>query len=438
MGKKYDPISDIDSSNSAKRYFLNKRGISMRPVVCCDDVSKKYNLGVSRTSLLTSFSNSLNSLIRPGVKKSSQREVLWALKGIDFKLYPGESLGLIGQNGAGKSTLLKLLANITHPTSGKIVIEGRLSALIELGSGFHFDLTGRENIFLNGTILGLSRKQIQNRFDEIVAFSEIERFIDTPVKRYSSGMLVRLGFAVASCIEPEILLVDEVLAVGDASFRQKCLKRIKSLLDEGTSMIFVSHDLNMVQGVCANVIYIKEGQIKFSGKTKDAISIYERDLHEEQAQKFSKVIKKEMLNELTDVKIKQVEIFNSKGEKSSEFSSEQPVEIQVSYFASREIANANAVVRIVRSDGLTVCRLRSSIDGVSMILPQGDGKISAFIEPLQLTGGNYFVVWTIKTENDLVLLDGSQSEWFYVSGSPLSHVEENGFFLPNHRWTLQN
>ena len=161
---------------------------------------------------------------------------------MSFELSEGESLALVGANGAGKTTILKLLANITKPTLGSIDIDGQLSALIELGAGFHPDLTGRENIFLNGSILGLNRKQIASQLDEIIAFSELEKFIDTPVKRYSSGMVVRLGFAVASCINPEILLVDEVLAVGDASFQQKCLERIRSLIRCGTSIIFVSHN----------------------------------------------------------------------------------------------------------------------------------------------------------------------------------------------------
>ena len=258
----------------------------MSTVIRFEQVSKQYRLGVSRTSLLKSLSNNFRKLLRPGGKESTGQEVLWALRDFSFELRRGESLALIGRNGAGKSTTLKLLANITHPTSGQIYVDGRVSALIELGSGFHPDLTGRENIFLNGTILGLSRISIRHRFDEIVAFSELERFIETPVKHYSSGMLVRSGFAVASCMEPEILLVDEVLAVGDASFRQKCLQRIQSLLDNGTSIIFVSHNLYMAQAVCPTALYVENGQIKNRGRTSDMIDFYERDLHEERAQKL--------------------------------------------------------------------------------------------------------------------------------------------------------
>jgi lipopolysaccharide transport system ATP-binding protein len=188
----------------------------MNSAVCFENISKRYNLGLTRTSLPTVFSHWLKTKV---TRKAlpTQNKVLWALRDVNFELNQGQSLALVGSNGAGKTTILKLLANITKPSSGRLTINGKLSALIELGAGFHPDLTGRENIFLNGTILGLSRKEIERRFDDIVDFSELERFIDTPVKRYSSGMVVRLGFSVASCIEPELLLVDEVLAVGDSS-----------------------------------------------------------------------------------------------------------------------------------------------------------------------------------------------------------------------------
>jgi len=211
-------------------------------VIQFQHVSKRYNLGMTRTSLPTAVYQWGKSLLQPSKNgERRQKQYLWAIKDVSFDLQRGESLALIGPNGAGKTTILKLLAGITTPTSGNININGKLSALIELGAGFHPDLSGRENIFLNGAILGLTRAEIQRKFDEIVAFSELEKFIDTPVKRYSSGMAVRLGFAVAASIDPDILLVDEVLAVGDAAFRQKCMDRIRTMLNQGTSIIFVSH-----------------------------------------------------------------------------------------------------------------------------------------------------------------------------------------------------
>ena len=231
----------------------------MQTKIRFENVSKQYKLGLTRTSLPALISGNIRKL----KKGSSQADVgdqdFWALRDVSFELKESESLALVGANGAGKTTILKLLANITKPTSGVIETSGSLSALIELGAGFHPDLTGRENIFLNGAILGLGRQTIADRFDEIVDFAELERFIDTPVKRYSSGMIVRLGFAVASCVEPDILLVDEVLAVGDAAFQQKCLKRIHDLVDAGTSIIFVSHNFYLVQAVCDTALYLHKG-----------------------------------------------------------------------------------------------------------------------------------------------------------------------------------
>ena len=186
--------------------------------VTFEGVSKRYRLGLTRTSLPSLAAEWVRGALRPGPRASKGDDVLWALNDVSFSVRRGESLALVGPNGAGKTTILKLLANITKPTAGRVHVAGRLSALIELGAGFHPDLTGRDNVFLNGAILGIRRTEIQRRFDDIVDFSGLEHFIDTPVKRYSSGMIVRLGFAVASCIDPDVLLVDEVLAVGDAAF----------------------------------------------------------------------------------------------------------------------------------------------------------------------------------------------------------------------------
>jgi lipopolysaccharide transport system ATP-binding protein len=406
----------------------------MTAVVRFEHVSKQYRLGASRTSLLRSLSRSVNKLVKPGSAESAEKQALWALRDIDFVLSRGECLGLVGQNGAGKSTLLKLLANITRPTSGRIEVNGRVSALIELGSGFHPDLTGRENVFLNGTILGLSQREIRRRFDEIVEFSELERFIDTPVKRYSSGMTVRLGFAVASCIEPDILLVDEVLAVGDASFRQKCLGRIERLLASGTSMIFVSHNINMVQAVCTSALYIKQGQIVYQGDTTEAIKIYERDLHEEQARKLEAGGRAQLLDRLTDVQITQVAVLGRNGDAVSEFGGHDGAEIQIHYNNRATIGDASVVMRIVRGDGLTCCMLRSSLNGTPLTLAHGEGIFSVIVEPLQLTGGMYYIEVCISTPMDLVLLAVARSSWFYIAGAVLSHEERSGVFEPHHRW----
>lgn len=199
---------------------------------------------------------------------------LWALRDISFEVNRGEVLGIIGRNGAGKSTLLKILSRITEPTSGRAVMRGRVGSLLEVGTGFHPELTGRENIFLNGAILGMRKKEIENKFDEIVAFSEVERFIDTPVKRYSSGMYVRLAFAVAAHLDPEILLVDEVLAVGDAQFQKKCLGKMGEVAHQGRTVLFVSHNMGMINSLCGSAVLLDSGSVALCGSVSKAISLY--------------------------------------------------------------------------------------------------------------------------------------------------------------------
>lgn len=407
----------------------------MKPIVRFENVSKRYQLGLTRTSLPSQISNWLKNRSRG--RWANHPQFHWALKDVSFDLYKGQSLALIGPNGAGKTTTLKLLAGITKPTSGHINIDGSLSALIELGAGFHPDLTGRENIFLNGTILGLSRREIQQRFDEIVAFSELEHFIDTPVKRYSSGMTVRLGFSVASCIEPDILLVDEVLAVGDASFRQKCIRRIKELLNRGTSVIFVSHNLWLVQAVCPIALYLDKGQTRFFGDTEEAIALYDRALNEERARKHDREALSNHVhvgNEDPEVEITGIELRDHHGRLTTEVRSDETVTIQVHYMALQDFANANVVIRILRSDGLTCCMMRSRLDGITIPLQKGNGTIRVVLSPIQLYGGTYYIQAIIRDETDASAITSSTSEWFYVHGSPLSHHEMNGVFEPNRTW----
>ncbi len=207
---------------------------------------------------------------------AGQREEFWALEDIEFEIQPGEVVGIIGRNGAGKSTLLKILSRITKPTTGVVELYGRVGSLLEVGTGFHPELTGRENIFLNGSILGMSRQAIVKRFDEIVAFAEIERFLDTPVKRYSSGMYVRLAFAVAAHLEPEVLLIDEVLAVGDASFQKKCLNKMQDVGHEGRTVLFVSHNMMAVTRLCPRAILLNRGRVIGDGPSAQITSLYLR------------------------------------------------------------------------------------------------------------------------------------------------------------------
>ncbi len=406
----------------------------MKPVIQFSNVSKRYNLGLTRTSLPSVVSQWAKQTLRGG--NSSDRKYHWALKNVSFDLEKGQSLALVGPNGAGKSTILKLLAKITNPTSGKAEVNGQLSALIELGAGFHPDLTGRENIFLNGTILGLTYKDIQRRYDEIVDFSEIEEFIDTPVKRYSSGMTVRLGFAVASCIEPDILLVDEVLAVGDASFRQKCIERIKTLLNNGTSLIFVSHDMGLVRSVCERAIYIDHGLVQNTGTSGEIIDIYNQVLDRQRIEKMNRADGSADDVE-GGVEVTKVEALGADGKPVQEIYGDQPLEIRVKYAAYKDIGKANAIILIYRSDGLMCANIRSYLDGYPMSIEKGEGEYSVKLDPLQLFGGTYYAITWIMNADDSDGIAYGASEWFEVKNRVPGREAHIAVYEPNRTW-VQN
>jgi lipopolysaccharide transport system ATP-binding protein len=247
----------------------------MKPSIEMIHVTKRYRIGQAPLSFKALFSRG---------RQTPEEQFHWAVNDVNFALRPGESLGVIGPNGAGKTTILKLLSKVTMPTTGEIRMNGRFSALIELGAGFHPDLTGRENVYLNGTILGMTRAEIDDRFEDIVAFAGIGKYLDTPVKRYSSGMYARLGFAVAAHVDPDILLVDEVLAVGDMAFQQKCYDRMLGMLEKGTTLIFVSHNMGAVQRVCQQCIVMYRGQVAFVGATAQATAEYSNILRQAAAE----------------------------------------------------------------------------------------------------------------------------------------------------------
>jgi lipopolysaccharide transport system ATP-binding protein len=256
----------------------------MGTVVSVEKVSKRYDLGSISSNTLRRDFERWSALWRgktdpyakvdKGQIAPSDQDFIWALNQVSFRVGQGEVLGIIGRNGSGKSTLLKILSRVTVPTTGQARIKGRVASLLEVGTGFHPDLTGRENVFLNGAILGMTRSEIQRKFDEIVEFSGVEQFIDTPVKRYSSGMNVRLAFAVAAHLEPEILIIDEVLAVGDAEFQKKCLGKMGSVVQEGRTVLFVSHQMAAVQSLCTRVIWLALGQVSLAGETQEVVDAY--------------------------------------------------------------------------------------------------------------------------------------------------------------------
>ena len=246
-------------------------------VIRCEELSKQYVLGRMRgtATLRDAVAARVSALAaRRSDVARSRRATLWALREVSFEIARGDLVGIVGRNGAGKSTLLKILARVTEPTDGRARIRGRLGSLLEVGTGFHGELTGRENIFLNGAILGMRRREIQSRFEEIVAFSEVERFLDTPVKRYSSGMTVRLAFAVAAHLEPEILLVDEVLAVGDVGFQRKCIGKMSEVAGEGRTVLFVSHNMAVIEALCRRGIFLEQGRLQCDSRIEDAVAAY--------------------------------------------------------------------------------------------------------------------------------------------------------------------
>ncbi|MDB5266925.1 MAG: transporter, ATP-binding protein [Parcubacteria group bacterium] len=254
------------------------------PIITVTGLSKKYNITHQRGGYIAlrdiianAFRNPfrfLKSKAKSMIGRETQEE-FWALKGIDFEVMKGEAIGIIGSNGAGKSTLLKILSKITPPTEGEVVLRGRVASLLEVGTGFHPELSGRENILLNGAILGMTRKEIASKFDDIVKFSGVEKFIDTPVKRYSSGMYVRLAFSVAAHMEPDILIVDEVLAVGDAEFQKKCLGKMDEVTQTAhRTVLFVSHNMSAIQKLCKRTILLEHGKVKMIGKTDEVIAAY--------------------------------------------------------------------------------------------------------------------------------------------------------------------
>jgi lipopolysaccharide transport system ATP-binding protein len=292
-------------------------------IVQIKKLGKKYSVSRGRPLFLKS------------IFKPQACDEIWAFKDIDLEINSGEIVGIIGKNGSGKSTLLKILAGITTPTQGTVAINGRVASLIELGAGFQADLTGRENIYLNGTILGLAKREINRKIDQIIRFADIGNFIDAPVRKYSSGMTVRLGFAVASHLDPEILLLDEVLAVGDAAFQKKCLDKIAEFKKSGRTIIFVSHDLNQVANICERVVWIEDGKIKKNGSSREVVNSYLGSVSEAFDAELT-VMSRDWPNVSTgpqnqSVSVKKVSVKNKEGKPANKLSTSDSFTIEVEF-----------------------------------------------------------------------------------------------------------
>ncbi|MDD2921954.1 MAG: ABC transporter ATP-binding protein [Anaerolineales bacterium] len=367
----------------------------MTTAISVERLSKTYRLGQIGTG---TFAHDLNlwwarmrgkpnPLLRIGDKDHGNRDSkeIWALKDVNFKVEQGEVLGIIGRNGAGKSTLLKILSRVTAPTSGRIKVKGRIASLLEVGTGFHPDLTGRENTYLNGAILGMSRREIDRKFDEIVDFSGVEKFIDTPVKRYSSGMYVRLAFAVAAHLEPEILVVDEVLAVGDAEFQKKCLGKMGSVAKEGRTVLFVSHNITAINQLCRSALWINKGQIVALGETKTITTQYlDFQFTNENEKTISIKHTQDEIFQLTDVKI------NGATAQDSVINSAAPVEIDLTYEIHKITNGLRIGFDLYARDGSIL--LRSFDDDIDTVKRStGTFLAQARIPPNLLNEGKYYI-----------------------------------------------
>ena len=292
-------------------------------VINAENLSKKYTLGSRQPYSLREMLTGLFD------RSDDSNRVLWALRDVNFTVNEGETLGLIGHNGAGKSTLLKILSRITKPTSGTASIRGRVGSLLEVGTGFHSELSGRENIYLNGAILGMKRSEIEKKFDEIVAFSEIETFLDTPVKHYSTGMYMRLAFSVAAHLDPEVLIVDEVLAVGDVGFQRKCLRKMRDAGESGRTVIFVSHEMQSITRLCKRVIWLKNGELRSDGEARHVVSEYLHDQSQTGAERIWKDRETAPGNEI--VKLRAARVRTDAGEISSSVDIRSDVSIELEY-----------------------------------------------------------------------------------------------------------
>ena len=367
-------------------------------------------------------------------------DTIWALKDVSFEVKQGEVVGIIGRNGAGKSTLLKILSRITEPTSGRVVLNGRVSSLLEVGTGFHRELTGRENIYLNGTILGMRKKEIDKKFDEIVDFSGVEKFIDTPVKRFSSGMQVRLAFAVAAHLEPEILLIDEVLAVGDWSFQKKCINKMEEISKEGRTILIVSHNLESISNLCKFSLLLQSGMVIKKGDSQDIIEFYLKQYEVLCNQKLSQ---REDREGTGAVQFRDVYVKNDQDQIVEYVHSGESITICLKYEANEELSMSYVDVSLSFSDNKSrfMFLLDNTISGYHFRIDKATGYFLCHIPKLPLSAGTYFfnvfiringiICDWIKNASKLEVLEGN----FF--NSKRSIPKTHGGILVEHSWEMR-
>jgi len=367
----------IRAEGLGKKYVIGHEGQRERYVALRDVITRG-----ARSALRKAADMAKGRIVVPG----DTVEEFWALKDINFEVKRGEVLGIIGRNGAGKSTLLKILSRITEPTEGRVTIKGRVASLLEVGTGFHPELTGRENIFLNGAVLGMTHAEIKRKFDEIVAFSEVEKFLDTPVKRYSSGMYVRLAFAVAAHLEPEILIVDEVLAVGDAEFQKKCLGKMGEVASGGRTVLFVSHNMGAVERICRRGLILDQGRILLEGSTRKCVDTYQKH---HTASEFTGQMHRAPTPKAMAY-VQRVTFRDEHDRPTPHLRTWERCVIELDIFSFHEIGDGSAVIYITSTDNKMLCLFSTRPDSaVAFPLAPGINRVRCEIPQLPLAAGTY-------------------------------------------------
>ncbi len=414
--------------------------ISVENLSKCYKIGRQANQGDGLRHILEQAVRAPFSWLKPEARaQRATTEDFWAVKDLSVEIKRGEMVGIIGRNGAGKSTFLKLLSRITEPTTGSIKLRGRVASLLEVGTGFHPELTGRENIFLNGAILGMSRVEIKNKFDEIVAFAEIDKFLDTPVKRYSSGMYVRLAFAVAAHLEPEILIVDEVLAVGDAEFQKKCLGKMEDVsAKDGRTVILVSHQMPAIQNLCTRCIMMDKGRLIMQGSTDDVVNSY---MTKGTALANEGLVDREDRAGKGDARITSIDLRDKDGNIMSEAISGHDVVLSLAYSVKDDLVLNDCVFCVEICKDLKKYFALSSalVDRKSMRL-SGEGRIDFLVPNWPLMGGRYHVNFYLGSShgvqdylNDASVIEVIDGD-FYGSGKLHHEGWEGVSVLVNHSW----
>lgn len=402
-----------------------------------ENLSKQYQiagLAYRHDTLYDQITEGVKSLFRRGVSRHQGNGSFWALKDVSFEISQREIVGIIGHNGAGKSTLLKILSRITPPTRGRAEIYGRVGSLLEVGTGFHPELTGRENIFLSGAIIGMTKEEIRRQFDAIVAFAEVEKFIDMPVKRYSSGMYVRLAFAVSAHLKPEILMIDEVLSVGDIQFQRKCMAYVEELRRGNSTILFVSHSMFAIKSMCDRVIFLSQGEIRFDGAPAEAIRLYEQENKVSELPGARNAIGADSSD--WDVYVEEVETFDEHGQQRSLFNFGERMRIRLSFTVRRTVVNPNFLVSFFRSDDVACCNYNTAMDGFAIPALSVDGIIELLTPPLNLVSDSYKIYVLVRDAAFERLYCAQVGKTFHVRHDLLNN--HFGVFHEQGEWCMQS